>query len=276
MPFYVFVLASMIFKVGFQEWRQHNDEMGYIDLGDVIIIGILATTRLVAGVDPVEFYGFRLADLRSCPWGAMAGIWAAAFALNRVVRARVPRELLPDGIFQLLGRYGLSMVATAGIPFVATQTLWEELLFRGVIFNSCISLLGVTGETMASCITIGFRDARFAAAAFASSAMFGLAHFLPLYIITSGRITPGKGRPGYAAVPGGPGKSCRDLSLARAYAFVMPCVYGLIFIELNARSGSLMPGWVMHFGLNYASLIWNRVWLGGHDLWMKATLNSRA
>ncbi|HHV62426.1 MAG TPA: CPBP family intramembrane metalloprotease [Firmicutes bacterium] len=294
MAFYVFILASMILKAGFQEWYRHHrispcialsgqgarragsDEKGdkvdgeedgasCIDLGDVIIIVLLAATGLIARVDPAEFYGFQFANLRTCPWATMALIWAGAFALNRVVRASVPRELLPDGTFQLLGGYSLPAVASAGIAFVAMQTLWEELLFRGAIFNACTLLL----ETGGTILDRGAApvDAKLAAAVL-SSAVFGLAHFLPLQVVSCSHIN------------GIPGRGNRSLSsglgLAKVYALVMPCVCGLIFIKLNSEAGSLIPGWVMHFGLNYGSLIWNKVWLGKRErLWMKATLNSR-
>ncbi len=92
------------------------------------------------------------------------------------------------------------------------EVLWEEILFRGIISLILYSLFGIV------------------AAILIPSFLFGLMHFIPYrnFAIKHG-IKPGR------LVYG---------------AFIGPFVFPSIFAYCNFYWESLIPGWIMHWGLN--------------------------
>lgn len=115
-------------------------------------------------------------------------------------------------------------VVSDGCPYVGSfaipknfithggMTLWEEILFRGLIG---VSLYLWLGPVVAILVT---------------SVLFGLVHYLPFRAyakhngIKSDRYVLG--------------------------AFISPALFPAVFMAANLISGSLIPGWIMHWGLN--------------------------
>ncbi|HEU4742937.1 MAG TPA: CPBP family intramembrane glutamic endopeptidase [Meiothermus sp.] len=92
------------------------------------------------------------------------------------------------------------------------QVLWEEILFRGIIALSLYYLVG------------------FWPAVIITSLSFGLLHYLPFR--------------SYAI------QNSIKLDKYVLNAFISPAFFPAVFIIANLSFSSLMPGWIMHWGLN--------------------------
>ncbi len=187
--------------------------------------------------EPLHALGLSLSTLAQCPWPSILGVWAGAFVLNRAVhsylfRSQVRRlvadgTINPGGTWQALEGTGLPQAALLGAGMTFSQTFIEEILFRGLMLSAVVwssQRLGAPGPVA---LVVG---------AVGSSVAFGLVHFIPMRLATRGVKT-----------------------LLPWSALVVPSVLGVVFCALNAQAGSLWPGWFIHWWLNYAGFIWQKV-----------------
>lgn len=238
--------------------RNEALETGGIDLGDILLVVFILVGFLLRG--PLG-YGFTIEGLARCPWVKMGLIWVIAFTSGRVLRLclfrKSTRRLIragvinPAGSFQMLGRRPLGVVMLLGIPVVASGTLMEELLFRGIIPD----LVARAGEfVLGSWASVAPQGCGVSLPAgdvnsltkvvidipvMVGAVLFGFVHFLPAWVIAR--------------------RQERIPALLLGYTFLMPAMLGLAFSYLNALSGSLWPGWILHWAHNYGSLVWNRI-----------------
>ncbi|MGE5572688.1 MAG: lysostaphin resistance A-like protein [Bacillota bacterium] len=186
--------------------------------------------------DPLGALGLSISSLARCPWGHMLAVWVVAFTANRAAQAYLFRSELrgladsgtinPGGAYLALVGSGHVRSAVVGAAMTFSQTFIEEFFFRGLAPLAVVRALERPGIST---------QVAFAVSAVASSLAFGLIHFLPMKRASSG------------ASP-----------WLAWYALVMPSGLGVCFCILNAMAGSLWPGWLVHWGLNYVGFMWSR------------------
>ncbi len=187
--------------------------------------------------DPLRALGLSVSLLVRCPWRHMFAVWAAAFVMNRAMQAYLFRSDLrylvdngtinPGGTYLALAGSGPVRAAVVGAAMTFSQTFIEEFFFRGLALLGVAGALKHFGVPAQAAITAGVA---------ASSLAFGLIHFIPMRRATRGKMT-----------------------LLPWYALAAPSGLGATFCVLNAMAGSLWPGWLVHWWLNYAGFIWSRV-----------------
>ncbi|HXL04116.1 MAG TPA: CPBP family intramembrane metalloprotease [Bacillota bacterium] len=204
----------------------------------VVFLSLISAGIIHRG-DPLDIYGLSLSSLFRCSWTAIFLLWATAFTIGRVANALILHpgtgfeEMLarghasPGGVYLSLKDYPNLCGLMLGVPMIWSQTFMEEFIFRGLLVSLgkwFYGLLGIS-EPFAGFLSI-----------IGSAIMFGLVHFVPAFYRLRGKSI-----------------------LIPLYAFIMPTTLGMIFSLLNRVSYSLWSGWIVHFGLNYAGFMWDRI-----------------
>ena len=216
--------------------RKRNDNN--IDVIPFIVVFMLALIGVIGLEDPLRIYGLSLSQVPKCPWKATFFVWVIAFFMGRLANfvvlypTSVIQEVLakgdinPGGVYLSLASYPKLTGLVLGLPMVYSQTFMEEFIFRGLIvsFGNWFYGLFTMSPSLVSIFSI-----------ISSAILFGITHFIPAF-----RCFRGKN----IIIP--------------LYAFVMPMLLGIAFSVLNQTSYSLWPGWIIHFGLNYAGFVWNK------------------
>ncbi|NPV81036.1 MAG: CPBP family intramembrane metalloprotease [Firmicutes bacterium] len=213
-----------------------------INLGPILVWGMLVAIALATSSDPVGYYGLSTTRLSKIPWLAVACMVGTAFSAGRLldhvllpgVISRLVREnvIVPGGSFGLLSRLDTHYALFLGIFYIGCQTFFEELIFRGICFDIFYRLImAARGFRPGS----GIFDAVIIAS-LGQALLFGVLHHMPLRLALRKR--------GEKAL------------LMEAYVMVMPTALGFFFEMLNRSIDSLWPGWVAHFSLNYLTMAW--------------------
>lgn len=222
-----------------QGWGTGSKDTGRDETVDgmpLIGIALLVIGWGACREDPLSVLGLSVSLLGRCPWRHMFGVWLAAFVMNRVMETRLFRPDLrrlvdsetinPGGTYLSLKGSSLRRAAAMAAALTFSQTFIEEFSFRG------LAVLGV-GWALRS---LGVSEPIAATSSVAASSLaFGLVHFVPMR-----RATRGMG------------------SLLAWYALAVPSSLGAAFCALNAMAGSLWPGWLVHWWLNYAAFVWTK------------------
>ncbi|MGE5594262.1 MAG: type II CAAX prenyl endopeptidase Rce1 family protein [Betaproteobacteria bacterium] len=209
---------------------------GTIDGIPLLGTALLIIGWAVYGRDPLLATGLCVRELAGCPWWHMCALWATAFVMSRLVQAYLFRPIMralvdsgainPGGAYLALVHSGFVRAALVGAAMTFSQTFAEEFAFRGLALSGAAAMLrslGVPAEWAA------------AAAVASSSLAFGLLHFIPMRMATRGKS-----------------------AFLLWYALVVPSSLGAGFCILNGMAGSLWPGWLVHWWLNYAGLMWSK------------------
>jgi membrane protease YdiL (CAAX protease family) len=221
---------------GLEATREDTERDETVDGVPLIGTALLVIGWGVCGEEPLGAFGLSVSLLGKCPWLWMLGVWSAAFLVGRVMEAHLFRPDLiplvasgtinPGGTYLSLRRGNLKHTAMMAAALTFSQTFVEEFFFRG------LAVLGV-GRALAG---LGVPPAvAFMSAVVASSVAFGLVHFLPMRQATRGKS-----------------------ALLASYALAVPLSLGVVFCLLNEMAGSLWPGWLVHWWLNYSAFVWNK------------------
>jgi len=234
---YALIGLSLIVRVLVSGKTREPD--GSIDATPLVIILALALAGTVHLGDPLETYGLGMSSFLRCSWTPLVLLWAAAFVIGRVANAFILRpdtgframlasgRASPGGVYLSLKDYPKLCGLLLGLPMICSQTFMEEFIFRGLLVSSGKWFYGLFG--------ISPRIADFLSI-MGSAVLFGLIHFIPAFCCLKGKSV---------AIP--------------LYALIMPATLGAVLSALNQASCSLWPGWIVHFGLNYAGFMWDRI-----------------
>lgn len=236
-PTYVLLGASLLVRVVVS--CKARERAGLTDATPFVVCLSLVSAGVIHLGDPLDMYGLNMSSLVECPWMTVISLWAIAFATGRVANALILHpasdfrgmvatgHASPGGVYLSLKDYPKQCAMMLGLPMICSQTFMEEFIFRGLLVSLGKWLLGffglATGLTGLLSIT-------------GSSIVFGLIHFVPAFCCLRGKSI---------GIP--------------LYALIMPTTLGMVFCALNQASYSLWPGWIVHFGLNYAGFLWDRV-----------------
>ncbi|HHY47593.1 MAG TPA: CPBP family intramembrane metalloprotease [Firmicutes bacterium] len=203
-------------------------------------MGIIA---FVTRKDPALLLGLEDNAIANIPRAATSVIILLAFCSGRLVQglllpgltSKLIRDglIIPGGSFSLVMQQPLWISLSAGILYIGCQTFAEELFFRGLAFLAFHRLLVFAGRQPGGAADQAWTVT---AAALLQALIFGLVHFLPAYVAFHRR--------GIKA------------PLMLWYMMAMPTGCAFAFVTINLAGGSLWPGWIAHWVLNYASLCW--------------------
>ena len=211
----------------------------FIDALPFIVCILLVVSGVVHLSDPLRAYGLSISFLLKCPWKILFCVWLVAFTIGRLFNILILRFILnfrllvvsgkvnPGGVYMMLKDSTRLCRITLGFSFILSQVFMEEFFFRGLLLSFVKWLLSYSQLSIGLTNILG---------AIVSSFIFGLIHFIPIFCYM------GRG----------------DIRVS-VYALIMPLTLGLVFCILNERLNSLWPGWIIHFGLNYATFICNDV-----------------
>jgi hypothetical protein len=229
-------IALMVRVLVSREAREGNSA---VDATPLVILFSLTLAGIIHLGDPLDIYGLSMSSLLGYSWTALFLLWAVAFTAGRIMNALILhpstgfREMLarghasPGGVYLSSRDYSKPYGLILGLPMIWSQTFMEEFIFRGLLVslgNWFYGLFGIS-QSFAGFLSI-----------MGSSILFGLVHSIPAFYCLRGKSI---------VIP--------------LYALIMPTILGMAFSVLNQASCSLWPGWIAHFGLNYAGFMWDRI-----------------
>lgn len=236
-PTYVLLGISLLVRIFVSYEARERD--GFTDATPFVVCLSLVLAGLIHLGNPLDIYGLNVSSLLKCPWTALFSLWTIAFVIGRVANALILqptsgfRKMVaaghasPGGVYLSLRDYPKHFGIILGLPMICSQTFMEEFIFRGLLVSFGKGLLGFFG--------VSTRLTGFLSVA-GSSILFGLVHFIPAFCCLRGKSI---------WIP--------------LYALIMPTTLGMVFCVLNQVSCSLWPGWIVHFSLNYAGFVWDRI-----------------
>jgi len=197
----------------------------------------LLTVGWVAyGRDPLLATGLCVRRLAACPWWHMCALCVTGFAMSRLVQAYLFRSTVralvesgainPGGAYLALANSSPASVALVGAAMTFSQTFVEEFAFRGLALPGAAAMVENLGAPPECALVAGVA---------LSSLAFALLHFVPMKVATRGKS-----------------------ALLSWYALVVPSSLAVGFCVLNQMAGSLWPGWLVHWWMNYAGLVWSK------------------
>lgn len=236
-PTYILLGISLLVRLFVSYEARERD--GFTDATPFVVCLSLVLAGIIHWGDPLDIYGLNMSLLLKCPWTALFALWAIAFVIGRVANALMLhptsdfRKMVatghasPGGVYLSLRDYPKHVGITLGLPMICSQAFMEEFIFRGLLVSLGKGLLGFWGVStkLASLLS-----------STGSSILFGLVHFVPAFCYLRGKSI---------WIP--------------LYTLIMPTILGMLFCALNQVSCSLWPGWIAHFGLNYAGFVWDRI-----------------
>ncbi len=212
---------------------------GFTDATPFVVCFSLVLAGIIHLGDPLEIYGLNMPSLLKCPWTTLISLWTIAFVIGRVANFLILRPTAgfrkmvdtghasPGGVYLSLKDYPKPYGMILGLPMICSQTFMEEFIFRGLSVSLGKRLLGSLGVSTRLTGLLSITG---------SSILFGLIHFVPAFCCLRGKSI---------GIP--------------LYALIMPTTLGMVFCALNQATCSLWPGWIAHFGLNYAGFVWDRI-----------------
>ncbi len=221
------MLVMVLVGSGIGNWFSGTDIVGGI-IAAFALYMIPMGIELMRGRDPIEYYGLDLRKLARMNAKGILAVGLIIFAVISLIdwalfdlwNLMISSENSPvGGTILAMARSNLFYL---GILVLPAGTLIEELWFRGLIQHK-LSRIGMLRKV----------NPHFAV--FVQSTAFGLAHFVPVHLMTD--FTP-------------------EL---KAWFFIYPFVIGMIIGYLNARHDSLWPGWLIHLTSNLLSLLSLRI-----------------
>lgn len=197
---------------------------------DVLLVLGLAVCGLARAGDPLMGFGLDMRHLVSGPhvkWEVSA---LGLVALSRVItgpllgRRLAPLiasgRLSPGGAHAACKGRALPEALAVGTAFIGLATLFEEVVFRGLVQQGLHR----------AAATLGLNEAVAAAAAvFGSASAFALVHWLPMRLA---RVDP----------------------MVTAMSWALPFTAGLVLGWLAIESGSLWGPWTVHSAVNVTAL----------------------
>jgi len=192
-----------------------------IDVGDILLCAILASTWLVTGRDPLAAAGISGAHLNRDVVRASAAATLVLAGANMAAQRCILRRhrawacragVNPGGAFAAVSTLPFGIAVPAGLAHTSSGALLEELVFRWLLMGWVARVGGPLAGTAVQ------------------AALFGLVHAAPMI-------------------------ACRAPIQVVSYAFAMPSVCALVFGWLTAVSGGVTCAWVVHWALNYIALV---------------------
>ncbi|HAN87393.1 MAG TPA: hypothetical protein DCQ13_07080 [Firmicutes bacterium] len=197
--------------------RAMREGQSGIDLGDLLLVAIIAGVWLVKRQDPADF--LKIAGRPGNGRLALVtGLVVVALGvINMCIHARLKQAhggwmrdagVNPGGAYLALGGMPKRMALLLGLGFIASGALLEEILFRGFLLQWARGASGPANGVIAQGV------------------LFGLIHGVPM-------------------------ACARAPDVITAYALLMPIASGIALGWLAVTSGGLAYPWLAHWALNY-------------------------
>lgn len=198
-----------------------SDGQPGVDLGDLLLVAIMAGVWLVKKQDPADFLGIAGRPGN----GQMALITGLVVVALGVVNLRIHTWLKrahggwmreagvnPGGAYLALAGMPKRIAVVLGLSFIASGALLEEILFRGFLLRWVSEASGMVNGVIAQGV------------------LFGLIHGVPMAL-------------------------ARAPDVVISYALLMPTASGIALGWLAEKSGGLVHPWLAHWALNYFAFV---------------------